>query len=223
MWSCLGSLDPEVVITAYEATTALDVERPVVRYFEIMACATRSIMLLNAVGNYVDGTTSAPNLAGLGLHLITANLERAAALLGHDLAPTPDFAERAPAADSPRPDAAETAAGIARFLTDDVLGAVSERRTARGVKTAAALLETAALRIRIEPDVDAVRAQARSELLETLGAAGVATDGGIEPALVEVETDDRHAALRPEVWAYLISDLALRRALTTPLRRLYGG
>ncbi|NIR34509.1 MAG: hypothetical protein GWN73_00210, partial [Actinobacteria bacterium] len=77
-----------------------------------------------------------------------------------------------------RPDGPESVEGVARFLTEDVLPAVDDRVLRRGLKTAAALLETAALRHALEAAVFTERSHATQRLLDDLGEAGVDTAGG---------------------------------------------
>jgi hypothetical protein len=112
--------------------------------------------------------------------------------------------------------------GVASFLGSDVLAAAGDRVVRRGLKTAVALLETAAVRHRIEPVVEAHRAEAADRLLQRLRAAGIDQRGDLEAAIAEVIAEDRHAALRPAVWDHLVNDLRLTGALIGPLRELYG-
>jgi len=216
VWSCLGVLDREVVIAAYEEESSDPVDRNTVTYYEVMACVTRSIMLLTGLKHYLAGETRAPNLAGLGLHLIAANLERAIGLLGWDPAPVPPRTV-GPVSDlRPRPDPAELIEGAAAFLAEDVLPGIEDRHLRRGLLTAGALLETAALRHRSEGGVTAAREAARAEIVSELEHAGVDLSGGFEAAALRVETDARHEGLRVRLWGHLVDDLAARRALLRP-------
>ncbi|HEY1334103.1 MAG TPA: phosphotransferase family protein, partial [Myxococcaceae bacterium] len=139
-WACLpGTLDPDEVVAGYEHEAGpVDHER--LRYFEALACATRSVMVVAGVDAFLKGEAGPP-AAALGQHLLLANLERAAALIGW--ARDPEDHVTPPAL---RPDASETAAGVARYLRERVLGAVSDPRARRELRTAAALLDTVALR-----------------------------------------------------------------------------
>jgi len=147
-------------------------------------------------------------------------LERAARLAGW-----PEAAEAtaaAPAApEGPRPGAAEVAHGVGRFLSEEVLAGLDDRALRQGVKVAAALLETVALRSTIEPAVQAERERAERSLLAELAAGGLETPG-LEEAAVRVEREDALAGWRPRVRGHLLDDLALTRTLLVPLHRLYS-
>ena len=221
VWSCLGMLDPDLVIEAYRAGAPGNIDQAALEYFEILACATRSVMLTNAVANYVNGSTTAPNLAGLGLQLITSNLERAVGLLGHELASEPRAVGVSLDEDVLRPATSELIRGVARFLESAIRPLVTDQRATRGLKTTAALLETAALRSEIEGPVNEARRTARDLLLAQLEQAGVPTSGGIEAIAVEIEHNEAYAALRPAVWRHLVEDLAAVRTLIRPLTALY--
>jgi hypothetical protein len=121
-----------------------------------------------------------------------------------------------------QPDAAELSGGVARFLRDDVLPAVDDAVLVRGLKTAVALLETAALRTRAEPALERQRGLAVRQLLRDLDDAGVDVTGGLEAAAVAIERDATWARWRSRVRRVLLDDLAARRRLLNPLDRLYG-
>jgi aminoglycoside phosphotransferase (APT) family kinase protein len=193
LWAApTGGLDPAEVIAGYEAQAG-PVPRDALRFFEVMACVDRSIMLLAGVAAYLDGG-GRPSSAALGQQLLLSSLLRAAALAGWGEAPaaTPPPA-RVPDPVRLRPDAAETTAGVARFLRDDVLPAVDDGRLRREIKTAAALLDTAALRSAAEEPAgrDLEDAAARAERGRTRERAGLR--------------------------ALLLEDLAAQRALIAPL------
>jgi aminoglycoside phosphotransferase (APT) family kinase protein len=222
LWACLGELDPELVIAAYERESGTSVERRTLRWFECFACVNRSIMLIAGVRAYVEGRTRSPALAALGLELLTDNLERAAAAAGWP-APPPTPASFDAAVPSPglRPGAAELSRGVAGFLGADVLGVASERHIRRGLKTAVALLETAALQQERGAAVAAARRELAAGVPDEL-AAGKAGSGELEEAACRVERDEQLAPLRGRVRRLLLEDLRLQQALLGPLRDLYG-
>ena len=81
VWACLpGTLERDDVLAGYEALAG-PVDRERLRYFEALACASRSVMLLAGVQAFLAGTAP-PSNAALGQHLLLENLERAAALAG---------------------------------------------------------------------------------------------------------------------------------------------
>lgn len=221
VWSCAGVDDAEALIASYERELGAVLDRDILTYFEIFACVTRSIMLLNAVGQYVAGLTAAPNLAGLGLHLIHTNLERAVVLVGYESPQVLGIDTPDPASDRLRPDMVELLGGIAAFLRDDVQPHIDDRRIARGLKTVDALLATVAVRTQIEVPATKRRDRLRNDLLRELGAAGVDVTKGIEQAAITVETDDRLHPHRATVWRTLIEDLGIILALVQPLTELY--
>lgn len=221
-WSYHDSGMFDVALDAYEAQSGRTMDRDRIRWFEAMACATRSIMLLNALSGYVSGATDAPNLAGLGLHLVPANLERAGHLLDWQKAPTPNLTESDTDPDRIRPDGAELLAGTVRFLHNRVLPATEDPTVRRGLRTTEALLATAALRMAVDAGVNSERRRARDALLAELTAAGVDTDSGLEHAAAIVETDPEFASLRPSVHSFLMTDVAAMYALAGPLNELYG-
>ena len=225
VWACLGVYDQGEVVAGYEEVTGRRVDRDALAYFTVLACVTRSVMQLSGIDAWRRAENRAPNLAGLGLSLLPANLQRAAAWAGWG---TADAVEAEPpppdAAPSTRlwPDATELSAGVARFLADDVLPAVDDAVLVRGLKTAVALLETAALRSSREPALERQRGLAIRQLLRDLSAAGVDVTGGLEAAAVAVERDVTWARWRPRVRRVLLEDLAARRRVLAPLDRLYG-
>lgn len=208
------------LVTAYEDAGGEDVDRAVLDYFVAMVSVTRSVMITVGAGAFVQGRTSAPHLAGLGLHLPAVNLLAAAELAGWGTPDRPD-GDLAPALDAPpgdvlRPTGDEIDRGIARFLRDEVLPRVDDPRTRRGLKTAVALLDTAALRATAEPGLSAARDLRTATLLADLG---LGDDLATVAERVEREADlARH---RPRVRAHLLADLAAQRRLLAPLSDLY--
>jgi hypothetical protein len=112
------------------------------------------------------------------------------------------------------------ARGVGRFLTEELLGGLDDRALRQGVKVAAALLETVAVRSGIESAVQDERARAERALLEELAEGGLWAPG-LEEAAERVEREESFAAWRPRVRRHLLDDLALTRALLDPLQRLY--
>jgi hypothetical protein len=222
VWSCSGSCDPQQLIAAYERETGSAVDGEALTYFEVFACVTRSLMLLGAVAAYTAGATAAPNLAGLGLHLVQANLERALHLLGKDSFEIPEVIPPDPDPDRVRPDISELVGGVAAFLREDVRPHVTDGRLRRGLKTVDALLATVALRVDVEGPIGQTRRRIRDRLLAELDTAGVDVSKGVEAAVVVVQADDRYETLRGTVWRALAQDLAAARALALPLAELYG-
>jgi hypothetical protein len=136
-----------------------------------------------------------PSTAGLGLDLLALCLARGAEAAGWGGVPVTDGL---PPAYPLRPTAAETAAGVARWLLADVMPAVeSEKRLRRMAKAGAALLETAALRV--PPDGDD-------------GAAAM------EATVVMSELAGGDATLR----AQLLRDLSRELVRLAPLTQLHG-
>ena len=103
-----------------------------------------------------------------------------------------------------------------------MLPAVDDAVLVRGLKTAVALLDTAALRAGSEPALERRRGVVLRQLLRDLDTAGVDVTAGIEAVAAEVERDDTWARWRPRVRRVLLDDLAARRQLLAPLERLYG-
>jgi aminoglycoside phosphotransferase (APT) family kinase protein len=192
IWACLpGTLDPDQVIAGYEHEAG-PVDRERLRYFEAFACAVRSVMVVAGVDAFLKGEAGPP-AAALGQHLLLANLERAAALVGW----TRDPGEQAtpPAL---RPDASETAAGVARYLRERVVPAVSDPRARRELRTAAALLDTVALRAGQDPGDQ---------------------DLALEDAAARAERD--RSAARAGLRSRMLAGLAAQRTMITPLDDLY--
>jgi aminoglycoside phosphotransferase (APT) family kinase protein len=134
-WSCLGHLDREVLTRAYESELGAPVNRDVLRWFEVLACVSRSVMLFDGMTAVLEGRAHDPNVIALGQALVNANMLRAATIAwGLDVRPFAD-ADGAILADP-----YHTAVG--RFLIDDVLEDISNSRVRRGVKIAAALIAT---------------------------------------------------------------------------------
>ena len=191
-WACLpGTLDPADVVAGYEHEAG-PVDRERLRYFEALACATRSVMVVAGVDAFLKGEAGPP-AAALGQHLLLANLERAAALIGWaripgDQAPPPAL----------RPDASETAAGVARYLREQVLTAAADPRTRRELRTAAALLDTVALRAAPDRGDD---------------------DLALEDAATRAERERSPA--RETLRSRLLAGLAAQRTMITPLDDLY--
>jgi Phosphotransferase enzyme family len=191
-WACLpGTLDPDEVLAGYEHEAG-PVDRGRLRYFEAFACATRSVMVVAGVDAFLKGQAGPP-AAALGQHLLLANLERAAALIGWARDPADQVTPPAL-----RPDAPETAAGVARYLRERGVAAVSDPRARRELRTAAALLDTVALRAR--PD---------------LGDEDLA----LEDAAARAERDRSPA--RAELRSRLLAGLAAQQSMITPLDDLY--
>ena len=112
VWSCLGSFDPDDVVAGYEEVAG-PVDRQRLSYFVALACATRSVMVVNGTAAWIDGLVTAPANAALGLELLALDLARGARAAGWGDLPLPDG--KPP--DYPlRPDAAESARGVARWL-----------------------------------------------------------------------------------------------------------
>lgn len=212
VWSCLGGYDSEDVVGAYEVEAG-PVERSGLRYFEVFASVTRSIMLLGGIAAYTRGHAR-PSLAALGQHLLLDSLERAAVAAGWER-PEPVGPEPAPPL-SPlrlRPDVPETLAGLAAFLRGDVVAAVEDARLRRELKSAAALLDASAWRASCEGPVLARREAELAELLRR-------GEDDLETLAVraELERSPDRAALR----LHLLEDLAAQRGLLEPLARFYA-
>jgi len=228
VWACLDVLDPAVVVKAYERERDAPVDHQTLRWFECLASVSRSVMLLEGVRAYVEGRTARPAVAGLGLELLAASLERAVAAAGWRAARAPGTRPSGDAQDeervappAPLPGPAGIARGVARFLREEALAAVGDAALRGSLRVAAALLETAALRAEAEPAVQAERVRAARALLEELAEAGVDA-GDLEVAAVQVESLDAFAGLRERVRGHLVDDLAVTRALLMPLHDLYG-
>lgn len=216
-------IDPEVIIAAYADEAGEPVDRSVLDYFLVLACVTRSAMVVAGVESFVQGRTNVPSTAALGLDLVAVNLLRAAELAGWTAPAT------LPAADQPAPETgwhptpAEADDGVAAFLLDAVLPTVSDRRLRRQVKTAAALLRTSAHRVRHEPAVLRGAEQAREALFGELASAGLDPSGGLESVAERVERDPAFTAWRDAVRSHVVAEARAQASLLTPLRDLYGG
>lgn len=216
-----AGVDADVLLEAYEDAGGDTVDRQVLDFFLALTCVTRSLMITVGAGAFVRARTSAPNLAGLGLHLPAVNLLRAAELaawgtpaaLPDDLAPALDAV--APAGVL-RPTGDEIDTGIARFLRDDVLSRVTDPRTRRGLKTAVALLDTAAVRAVAEHHLSDARARRTDALLADLGLGD-----DLAEVAKRIEREPDLALHRPRVRAHLLTDLAAQRRLLAPLAQLY--
>ena len=65
-WSCLGHLDPDVLAAAYVAEGGELPDPPVLAWFEVLACVSRSAMLLDGVRAALDGRCPRPQRACAG-------------------------------------------------------------------------------------------------------------------------------------------------------------
>lgn len=161
LWALRGAAR-DALLAGYESVAG-PVDREALDWFEALACATRSVMLLAGVEAFLAGRPR-PSAAGLGHHLLLASLVRADALTGRG--PEPAGADLIPRERPPhrlRPDAPETVDGVADFLAAEILPAIADRRLRRELKVAAALLRDAALQAAHEdPDPADLGAQLRS-------------------------------------------------------------
>lgn len=161
LWALRGAARG-ALLAGYESVAG-PVDREALDWFEALACATRSVMLLAGVEAFLAGRPR-PSAAGLGHHLLLASLVRADALTGRG--PEPAGADLIPRERPPhrlRPDAPETVDGVADFLAAEILPAIADRRLRRELKVAAALLRDAALQAAHEdPDPADLGAQLRS-------------------------------------------------------------
>jgi aminoglycoside phosphotransferase (APT) family kinase protein len=220
LWAARAQIDAEHVLQAYERAGGGPVDRNALRWFECLACVSRSVMVIEGMRAFVEGRSSRPGLAGLGLELLVENLARAARLAAWP-EPGAEPPELEPLPPALRPSGAELGSGLARFLTDDVVAAVDDRALRRGLKETAALLETIALRSPLEPALQDWRATAERRLRDELEGAGVGWTG-LEEAAVEVERRDELASLRTTVRLHLLTELGLVRRLIAPLHDLYS-
>lgn len=218
VWSCLGVFDPEAVVAGYEAIAG-PVDRSVLDYFEVLASVSRAVAMLAGVSAYLAGAIDAPAVAGLGLELLSASLERGALAAGWEPAEAPTLSPTA-AAGGLHPTPAEAARGVARLAAAEALAAGEDVRLRRRLKNAAALLEVAARRSELGPALEDWRRRSRAELRPELEAAGL--PGDLEAAAEAVERESRHAGLRPAVRRQLLAELVAERQAFEPLRRLYG-
>jgi aminoglycoside phosphotransferase (APT) family kinase protein len=192
VWACLETYDAADVVAAYEAEAG-PVDRGALAYYVAFANVVRAIMVVAGVGAFLADSPR-PSLAGLGQYLLLDGLARAADAAGWG-SPGPPEALPWPL----RPDVHELVAGVARFLRSDVVPAVDDWRLTSQLKTAAALLETVAVRAPAEDEAGAAELEERA-------------------ARAERERSPDREGLR----AALLADLAAKRALIGPLDRLYG-
>ncbi|MEQ8716898.1 MAG: phosphotransferase [Acidimicrobiales bacterium] len=217
VWSCLGILDPERVVAAYEAESGVPVDRDLLAWYEVLAHVSRSTMNLGGVRAFVEGRSPNPNVAGLGQALTTASTCRAVrAAWGLDVsavevesgAVTPPEITGL----EPRPLPAETMRGVAEFLRAEVAGHLEDRRSDRMVRIAGPLLESAAERLGEDYDVG---------LVGLLDSAGVPA-GPLDDRVRTVEVDGSFAEHRAAVRAAIVQVLARQRAALRGLEALYG-
>lgn len=218
VWSCLGILDPEILIKGYE-TVAGPVDRAVLDYFEVLAAVTRAIAMLAGVSSYLAGTIDDPEVAGLGLELVGASLERGVMAAGWVPPQAPELRPTSWAGIL-RPCPAEATRGVARLIARDVLAAVEDSRLRRQLKNATALLEATAQREELRSAFEAWQRQSRAQLLSQLAAAGLPAD--LEVAAEVVERKPGFAILRSAVRQQLLAELMAERLAFEPLRQLYG-
>lgn len=141
-WACLGQLDRELVTRSYERETGRPVDRTTLAWFEVLACVTRSIMLFDGLASSAKGRTHDPNVLALGLVLVNANMIRAAHIAWGISIANVSMIDVGPRLDRPSP--SELQRAVARFLDLDVRAVVDDPRVRRGLKIAAALLQTLA-------------------------------------------------------------------------------
>lgn len=165
VWSCLGSLDAEDVVAGYEDVAGA-VDRQQLAYFTALACMTRSVMVVNGTASWVDGRLHSPANAALGLELLALDLARGARAAGWGDLPASDGL---PPTYPLRPDPAETADGVGRWLLEDVVPALEDRRLRQMMKRAAALLATTAARVPPSGEGDAGAAEAEAVAAERAG------------------------------------------------------
>ena len=116
VWACLGRFDADALVAGYE-DEAGPVDRAVLDYYVALGAITRTVMMVNGLAAWVAGEVDSPAIAGLGLDLVALSLARAARAAGWGELPPPDG--RPPELPL-RPDPAETVAGVARWLADEV-------------------------------------------------------------------------------------------------------
>lgn len=193
VWSCLGSIDPEDVVAGYELIAG-GVDRQRLDYFFTLACATRAVMLVNGTAAWIEGLVSSPATAALGLELLALDLARGARAAGWGDLPGSDG--RPP--DYPlRPDPAETADGVGRWLLEDVVPVLEDRRLRQMARRAAALLATTAARVPAADGRDAAAREAEAIAAERAGGD-------------------------PSLRSALLADLARELDRLAPLARLHG-
>lgn len=193
LWSCLGSIDPEDVVAGYEQIAGA-VDRQCLAYFFALACTTRAVMVVNGTAAWIEGLVSSPATAALGLELLALDLARGARAAGWgDLPPSdgrpPDYPLR--------PDPAETADGVGRWLLEDVVPVLEDRRLRQMAKRAAALLAVTAARVPPAGGRDAAAAEAEAVAAERAGGD-------------------------PSIRSALLADLARELDRLEPLSRLHG-
>jgi aminoglycoside phosphotransferase (APT) family kinase protein len=165
VWSCLGSLDAEDVVVGYEDVAGA-VDRQQLGYYTALACMTRSVMVVNGAAAWIQGLARSPANAALGLELLALDLARGARAAGWgDLPPSDGLAPTYPL----RPDPAETADGVGRWLLEDVVPALDDRRLRQMTKRAAALLAVTAARVPPSGGGDAASAEAEAVSAEQAG------------------------------------------------------
>lgn len=140
-WACLGHLDRERLTESYELAAGRRVDRTVLAWFEVLACVSRSVMLLDGVRAAIDGRADDPNVLALGHGLVTANLLHAAALAWGC---TPATGTPNGPATTLRPDPVERDLVLSRFLNERVLPGITDRRIRRQLRIAVTLLATPA-------------------------------------------------------------------------------
>lgn len=224
VWACLGTLDPDDVIEGYRSTSPFDVPAADLDHAVVLACVTRSTISGIGALAYAEGRTETPNLAGLALALTTANLARAAVHAGWGRLPEPDGGSTSLAPGGldpfrPRPDAAELAGGVARFLDQRSGAEQLDRDLRRDLRIAAALLRTSA---RLDGGAPSPLAAELDALRDEVAATTGRDD--LSPAEVawSIERDDELIPLRPRLRDALLRDVAHRRSLLQPLAELYG-
>ena len=164
VWACLGRFDADALVAGYEAEAG-PVDRAALDYYVALGSLTRTVMMVNGLAAWRDGTARAPSIAGLGLDLVALSLARAARAAGWGELPPPDG--RPP--ELPLwPDAAAAVSGLARWLAADVVPATSgrERRMARAAE---ALLHATANRIPAAEPADLGRVEAEAVAAERAG------------------------------------------------------
>jgi aminoglycoside phosphotransferase (APT) family kinase protein len=225
LWAVELVADPEITVAAYEAESGSPVDRDALRWFTVFASVNRGIMVVNGATNWIEGASRSQNHAGLGLQFLRETLRQAAGQAGWGSGPPPMPPPDAPDPTDdrrPRPDTVEITRGVAAFLDEEVLPATEASVLRRGLKTAAALLETAALRAEVEHLVTAEREERTHDVLQDLAAQGVDVDGGLEATAARIESDPVLAEHREAMRAHLLEDLAREEGLLLPLLRLYG-
>ena len=165
VWSCLGSLDPGDIVAGYEQVAGpVDPRR--LTYFVALACATRSVMVVNGTAAWLDGLVRSPANAALGLDLLALDLARGARAAGWgDLPPSDGQDPHYPL----RPDPAETAAGVGLWLREELAPSIDDRRLRQMTKRAAALLAVTAARTPAAAGLDPAAAEAEAVAAELRG------------------------------------------------------